>query len=87
MLKNADTLRVLGRPVEDRSALFGWMIRVAERCRMSVDAWHRAQMLLDRSRVKANQYHKAAACMYLSSKFVDEKYLVAEVFLEGVLLT
>ena len=87
VLRHTDTMRAFGRSVENRCDVLSWLVKVAERCRISDAAWHRAVMLLDRSHFRVNQYHKAAASLYLCSKFQDEKYLVADVFLEGVLLT
>ena len=77
-----------------RANILKWMVRLAERCRMSDLSWFKGVTLFDRvahhvfDPIDINSYFKiAAVCLYICSKNFDDKYLYANMLIEGIKLT
>lgn len=64
-------------------------MRLAERCRISDEAYFKAVALFDSvvTRSRENPYHLAIICLYMFSKFLDLKYLDVKTLIKGISLT
>ena len=71
-----------------RAFILTWLLRVQERCRISDAAWFKAVKIFDRvfeeiskgNCPNMNPFFIAATSIYMSSKFLDDKYLYASMF-------
>lgn len=78
-----------------RAFILTWLLRVQERCRISDAAWFKAVKMFDRvfeeiskgNCPDMNPFFIAATSIYMTSKFLDDKYLYASMFSSGVNMT
>ena len=74
-----------------RANVLKWLVRLAERCKISDLSWFKAVAIFDRvvhqlDKTKEFNFHYkvAGVCLYLCSKNFDSKYLYLSMFKEGV---
>lgn len=77
-----------------RTNVLKWLIRLAERCKISDKSWFKAVTVFDEvvhqfeDMSEFNAHFKVAGvALYLCSKCFDDKYLYLSMFKEGVKLT